>query len=865
MKISSKKIRSDFISFFENKKHKFVRSSPVLPINDPTLLFTNAGMNQFKDIFLGLKTANNKRAVNSQKCIRVSGKHNDLEEVGIDNYHHTLFEMLGNWSFGDYYKKEAIIWSWELLTELWKLDKNRLWVTVYKDDDEAELLWKEFTDVPHDRILRFGNKDNFWEMGETGPCGPCSEIHYYTGNDISKQKKEGVNSKEEYRELWNLVFIQFNRNSKGKLEELTSKYVDTGLGLERIVATLNKEVDHYKTDLFLPIIDEIIKMSGKSYDFQDGIPHRVIADHLRMVSFSLTDGIMPSNEGRGYVVRRVLRRACRFGRVLDIKNEFIYKLVDVLIEILAEAYPELKEKENHIKSVIEAEEKAFGITLDRGLKLFNDLCNNLKDKIISGEDAFKLYDTFGFPLDLTQLLAKEKKLTVDLKTFDKLMLNQRETARKQNKFQIDDDDNKWIEFDKNISESIFLGYEQNDIESNIVKYRKNDKYIELILDKTSFYAESGGQVGDAGKIENKDFCFIVHDTYYLGEFICHKGFIKKGDIKLQKNISVYSKYDKEKRRNIRLNHTATHLLHKALKEILGEHVQQAGSLVADDRLRFDLTHYQKISENEIDSIESLVNSQISNNIKLNTELKNYDQAKKEGAEALFGEKYEDEVRVVNVDGFSKELCGGTHVNRTGDILVFKIVSETSLAAGIRRIEAITGEEALIYLNKQNKIVSNLKINLQCKEDEILDKVYSYQDKIKILNEKLEESDNIKVESLIDDIFNEKLEKLKGIKFLTQKINLDINPKSLADISRRKFGSKGVGFFGISKGNKNIFLCVVTKDISEEINAGSIVKNVAEELGGKGGGSPSFAVTSFENAAMLGNALKIAVNKLKEII
>ena len=618
MDFSSEKIRKDFINFFENKQHTFVRSSPVMPIDDETLLFTNAGMNQFKKIFLGQERPKSKRVVNSQKCIRVSGKHNDLEEVGADEFHHTFFEMLGNWSFGDFYKKEIIMWSWELLTEVWKLDKQRLWVTVYKDDDEAEQLWKECTDVSHDRVLRFGNKDNFWEMGETGPCGPCSEIHFYIGDDLSKQESVGVNRESEYRELWNLVFIEFNRKTNGELEELPMKHVDTGAGLERLVATLNKTTDHYKTDLFLSIVKEIEKISGKDYSFQNGMPHRVISDHLRMVSFSLADGVMPSNEGRGYVVRRILRRAIRFGRVLEIKDEFLFNLVDALIKVLGSTYPELSEKKNHVKKVIESEEVSFGRTLDRGLILFDEICSQTKGILISGEDAFKLYDTYGFPLDLTQLLAKEKKLKIDNKKFDILMSKQKELARSKGKFSLNDEESKWYEFTPG-NNSDFVGYDIEEIESHICMYRFKKSKIEIVLSETPFYAESGGQIGDVGKIVADNFTFVVEDTYKDGDKICHLGAVEKGEISDMKNVKVMLKIDSLKRGKIKLNHTGTHLLHKALKIVLGDHVQQAGSLVSDEKLRFDLTHYQKINNNQIVEIENAVNKIIKENIILNVE------------------------------------------------------------------------------------------------------------------------------------------------------------------------------------------------------------------------------------------------------
>ena len=857
MNLSSKKIRNDFIRFFEEKQHKFVRSAPVKPIDDPTLLFTNAGMNQFKNIFLGNKSPDYTRVVNSQKCIRVSGKHNDLEEVGVDSYHHTFFEMLGNWSFGDYYKKEAIIWSWELLTEIWKLDKDRLWVTIYKDDDESGELWKNYTDINPSRILKFGNKDNFWEMGETGPCGPCSEIHYYVGDDIKKQSSNGVNNKDEYRELWNLVFIQYNRNKDGKLDNLKFKYVDTGLGLERISATLNNLDDHYLTDLFKPLIDKIITISKKDYSFKSGVPHRVIADHLRMISFSLSDGIMPSNEGQGYVVRRVLRRAVRFGRVLGIENEFLYLLINDLIDIQGETYPELVEKRKHIENVIKSEEKSFGRTLDRGLHLFEEI-SNIGKNTISGEDVFKLYDTYGFPLDLTELLASEKKMKIDKKKFEFLMSKQKEKGRSHNKFKSDVRDDDWVILDNSTNHSIFIGYEKDKTESKIIKYRISDVKIELVLKETPFYAESGGQVGDTGIIKNDKLKFLVENTYKIDDNICHYGTLKEGKLEEQKDVKISVEINSFNRLKIKSNHTATHLLHKALKNILGEHVQQAGSLVDVDRLRFDLTHYQKISNDEIISIEESVNSIIRKNINLNISIKDFNIAKKEGAEALFGEKYGDEVRVIDIKGFSKELCGGTHVKSTGDIGLFKIISETSLASGVRRIEALTGKKALSYLLKNETIISNLKIFLNCKGEEILNRVDELNINVKEKNDLIKKLMEENIKYKLSSSFKDHLKINNGIRIFTYSINEDFNPQLLADNIREQLQSNGIALISI---NSNItkLLCVSTKDISKNLQAGIIIKKIATELGLKGGGSKFFGLLSFNDNSIMEKAMNIGLN------
>ena len=642
--MNAKKIRSDFIKFFQDKDHRFIRSSPVVPFDDQTLLFTNAGMNQFKPIFLGSNKADYHRAVNTQKCIRVSGKHNDLEEVGVDVFHHTFFEMLGNWSFGDYYKKEAIKWSWELFTEVWGLDKSRLWVTVYKDDDEAHDIWLQETDIKKDRVLRFGEKDNFWEMGDTGPCGPCSEIHYYVGEEIEDQDPNGVNNTDEYWELWNLVFIQYDRQGDGELIDLPEKHIDTGAGLERIVTVLQDKKSNYETDLFQPIIKGIETITGSKY-LNDKVPHHVISDHIRMLSFAIADGAMPSNEGRGYVLRRILRRASRFGRMLGTKEPFLFKLVDYLIDVMGESFPELVEKKIHIEKVIESEESSFNSTLERGLSHFEKYISKHKGNAIPGKEAFKLYDTYGFPLDLTQLMAREQGLEVDEIGFHDNMKKQRDRAKASGNFKQVSSDLSWVVISDS-KDSIFLGYEQIESQSQICKYAITDDYTVLVLDKTPFYAESGGQIGDTGVIKIGDDTLTVMDCQKNGDEIHH---ICSGSFNNEKLLEpVLCIIDLNRRQRIRKNHTATHLLHAALKKTLGDHIQQAGSLVHPDYLRFDLTHSDKISNDEVSEIENLVNYEIQKNVRLDISIKNFDVAKSEGAEALFGEKYGDKVRVISI-------------------------------------------------------------------------------------------------------------------------------------------------------------------------------------------------------------------------
>ena len=864
MKYSSQKVRNDFIDFFTNKLHKFVRSSPVLPTDDPTLLFTNAGMNQFKDIFLSKKVSDYKRAVNSQKCIRVSGKHNDLEEVGVDLYHHTFFEMLGNWSFGDYYKKEAIKWSWELLTDIWKLDKKRLWVTVYKDDDESEKIWQEFTDIDSSRILKFGDKENFWEMGETGPCGPCSEIHYYIG-DLNKQNKDGVNKTDEYRELWNLVFMQFNRNENGQLEDLDQKHVDTGLGLERMVSTLNKLDDHYKTDLFYPIIEKIIEISNKDYTFNKGIPHRVIADHLRMISFSISDGVMPSNEGRGYVVRRVLRRAARYGRVLGINKSFLYLLYDSLLDILGESYPELVDKKDYVVKVIKSEEESFGKTLDRGLIIFEEICTQLKDEIISGEDVFRLYDTYGFPVDLTDLLAKEKKLKIDKDNFSLLMDKQRTKAREANKFKLGNKKIDWIFLSDVDTSSSFIGYDCNKSNSMIIKYRESEGNFEIVLDQTPFYAESGGQIGDIGAITGDDFKFIVSDTYKHGDDICHFGYFENGNISPDKKEKVIAEINLNRRKSIQLNHTGTHLLHKALKIVLGNDVQQAGSLVSYNHLRFDLTYYKKIKSSELDKIEDIVNQIILKNISLDVNIKKYSDAKSDGAEALFGEKYGDEVRVVNINGFSKELCGGTHVKNTSEIGLFKIISESSLASGVRRIEALTGQYAFSYFREKSNLLSKIRNTLMCNEEDMLNKI----ENLALLNKKYKkeiEGLNIKESKSIikESVKNNKVE-VNNVFVYSDVLNINIQPNILSDLIRDNIKVKGIGLVSTNLNGDNIIVCTITKDLDSSISAGNIIKKLAEEINLKGGGSNYMAMLKLSNNYSFKDALKKGLDIIREVI
>ncbi len=855
--MNAKKIRNDFIKFFQDRDHRFIRSSPVVPIDDQTLLFTNAGMNQFKPIFLGEHKADYQRAVNTQKCIRVSGKHNDLEEVGVDVFHHTFFEMLGNWSFGDYYKKEAIKWSWELFTDLWGLDKSRLWVTVYKDDDEAHDLWLEQTDIKKDRVLRFGDKENFWEMGDTGPCGPCSEIHYYVGEEVDDQDPNGVNNTDEYWELWNLVFIQYDRQGDGTLLDLPEKHIDTGAGLERIVTVLQNKKSNYETDLFQPIITGIENITGTKYN-KNKVSHHVIADHIRMLSFAIADGAMPSNEGRGYVLRRILRRASRYGRMLKKKDPFLYKLVDQVIEVMGESFPELVDKKTHIQKVIESEEISFNSTLERGLIHFEKYVNN-NANIISGDEAFKLYDTYGFPLDLTQLMAREHGLEVDETGFHKNMKKQRDRAKAAGNFKQVTEDLSWVVVSDN-QNSNFLGYEHIESDSDICKYAVTDNYTILVLDQTPFYAESGGQIGDTGIIISGDDKLNVLDCQKSGEEIHH---ICSGTFNKERlSEKVTCRVDYKRRQNIRKNHTATHLLHAALKKTLGDHVHQAGSLVHPEYLRFDLTHSEKISNQEILEIENLVNKEIQRNVALDIAIKNFDVAKAEGAEALFGEKYGDEVRVIAIGEFSMELCGGTHVDRTGDIGLLKIIEESSLAAGIRRLVAVTGPEAISYIQTNADIINKLQAILGTKADEISFRVNHLIEERKELEKKLKHKrskSSINAKTLMEEC-----QKYKDYNILVSNVDFESldELKAFGDEILNVLGS-GIAVLGSDKSDKPIVVIVVTNDIIDKgINAGNLAKIIGNEMGGGGGGKPSLATAGGKDLNTYALAMKKSIDLIK---
>jgi len=847
---TSKEIRDQFLTFFKERGHRIVPSSSVIPYDDPTLLFTNAGMNQFKDVFLGKGSRDYKRAANTQKCIRVSGKHNDLEEVGFDTYHHTFFEMLGNWSFGDYYKKEAIKWAWELLTKVWGLPKERLYATVYKDDDEAMELWKKVTDIKHSHILKFGEKENFWEMGETGPCGPCSEIHINLSQDPDNSSLVNAGT-PECIEIWNLVFIQYNRENDGTLTELPAKHIDTGMGFERITAVLQGKKSNYDTDIFQPIIKKIEQISGFSYEEEKNqAPMRVIADHIRTLSFAIADGALPSNEGRGYVLRRILRRAARFGRKLNLNDAFLYKLVEVLTEQMSYIFPEIKLQKDLIEKTLMAEEKSFASALDRGIELFEKIAANAanSDRIIKGNEAFTLYDTYGFPIDLTLLMAKEKNLVVDLQKFNLLLEEQKKRAREasKNKFASSVEVINLNEFSTDGAiNTEFVGYDFFEVEAKIIAVQKKLEYIYIALDKTPFYVEAGGQIDDLGTIEYEGEEYEVIDVSNAGGAIIHiVANPNNTDFELGKIVKA--KIDKKRRLKIMRNHSATHLLHAALRKFLGGHVQQAGSYVGPDRLRFDFNHISKLTDEEINKIENWVNEKILEAIPLThyREIE-FEKAKKMGALMFFGDKYGDKVNVVQFGEVSAEFCGGSHVRNTSEIGALKIISESSIAAGVRRIEAVTGTGILDYAKSlETKIIS-----LESKINEVNDE----------LRKKEKELSSYAIEKKIKEIEKliEKPTRFENIKICKGIIEADNEEmlKDLASVLRGKLGS-GVGVLASVIGEKVSIACVVSDDLIKEKNlsAGKIAGELAKKVGGGGGGRPTLATAGGKDTSKINEVI-----------
>jgi alanyl-tRNA synthetase len=856
--MTSRQIRQQFLDFFRSKGHRVVNSSPVVPFDDPTLLFTNAGMNQFKDVFLGSGSREYNRAADTQKCIRVSGKHNDLEEVGHDTYHHTLFEMLGNWSFGDYYKKEAIKWAWELLTEVWKLPKERLWATVYKDDNESLELWKSETDINPKHILKFAEKDNFWEMGETGPCGPCSEIHVNISDDLENAELVNAGS-PECIEIWNLVFIQYNRDETGKLNELPAKHVDTGMGFERVCAVLQNKKSNYDTDVFTPIINAVAELSKVKYDKEeDRIPMRVIADHIRALTFAIADGAVPGNDGRGYVLRRILRRAARYGRKINLNEPFLYNLVDILAETMGDVFPEVVEKKDYVKKVIKAEEESFNATLDRGIELFDDVVKKLikqKVKIVPGEDVFKLYDTFGFPVDLTNVMAREIDFAIDEDGFNKLMEQQKERGREASKDKfaaVNITLNDLSEFNlTDPNPTIFTGYDELKTKAVITGLKQDGDNTLVILDKSPFYVESGGQTDDLGKIIVDSNSYDVVDVTKIDNHVIH--IINSNSRILKPGVEVVAEVDETRRWDIMRNHSVTHFLHKALRTVLGTHVQQAGSYVGPDRLRFDFTHFAKLTVDEIQKIESIVNEQTRKNYPLNHHRNTpFDEAKKMGALMFFGDKYGDNVNVVQFGDFTMEFCGGTHVHNSSEIGLLKILSESSIASGVRRIEAVTGAGVEKYIHTQ---AEQLKLSEQ-KIEELLDVKKKLEKEVAELRmkEKLEQLDHILSLSSEE----------KNVKIFKGKVHADSMDelKAFGDELRNKIKS-GVGVLIAQIEDKVGIVAVVSDDLIKEkkLSAGKIVGELAKLVGGGGGGRPHLATAGGKDVAQIVTAL----SKVEKIV
>ncbi|EOZ4665959.1 alanine--tRNA ligase [Proteus mirabilis] len=850
MSKSTAEIRQAFLDFFHTKGHQIVPSSSLVPNNDPTLLFTNAGMNQFKDVFLGLDNRPYSRATTAQRCVRAGGKHNDLENVGYTARHHTFFEMLGNFSFGDYFKHDAINFAWELLTgkEWFNLPKERLWVTVYATDDEAYDIWNKEVGVPAERIIRIGDNkgapfasDNFWQMGDTGPCGPCTEIFYDHGDHIwggppGTPEEDG----DRYIEIWNIVFMQFNRKSDGTMDPLPKPSVDTGMGLERITAVLQHVNSNYDIDLFRALIKSVAEVTNATDLANKSL--RVIADHIRSCSFLVCDGVIPSNEGRGYVLRRIIRRAVRHGYMLGAKDTFFYKLVAPLIDVMAEAGKELKNQQEIVEKVLKTEEEQFARTLERGLQLLDEELEKLTGDTLAGETAFRLYDTYGFPLDLTADVCRERNIKVDEEGFELAMEEQRKRARESSGFGTDY--NELIKVD---SRSDFSGYDHNEQQGTINAIFHNGQTVTelkageegiIFLDKTAFYAESGGQVGDKGLLIGKDSQFEVTDTQKYGKAIGHIGKVISGSFIVNHKINAI--IDVARRDAIRLNHSATHLLHAALRQVLGTHVTQKGSLVNDKYLRFDFSHFEAVKPEQLREIEDIVNAQIRLNSPVVTELMDLEDAKQKGAMALFGEKYEERVRVLTMGDFSTELCGGTHAARTGDIGLFRIMSESGTAAGIRRIEAITGATAIESVHEQSDLISLVAHALKSDGSNLVEKIKTVQEKYRSLEKELQQLKDQQAAQESSSLGSQ-AKNVKGIKLLVRELN-NVEPKMLrtmVDDLKNQLGSAIIVLSTISDGKVSLIVGV-TKDLTAKIKAGELISFVAQQIGGKGGGRPDMA-------------------------
>lgn len=863
MTLSTADIRQKFIEFFQQHGHQAEASSSLVPADDPTLLFTNAGMNQFKDVFLGKEKRVYTRAATSQRCVRAGGKHNDLENVGYTARHHTFFEMLGNFSFGDYFKQEAIKFAWSFLTETLQLPAEKLLVTVYAEDDDAYGIWQNEIGLPEDKIIRIATSDNFWSMGDTGPCGPCSEIFYDHGEHIwggppGTPEEDG----DRFIEIWNLVFMQFNKQPDGTMQPLPSPSIDTGMGLERISAIMQNVHSNYEIDLFVHLIDAAAKVTGTTD--KDNKSLRVIADHIRSCAFLVCDGVVPSNEGRGYVLRRIIRRAVRHGYKLGAKDIFFYKLVGALCEQMGEAYPEINERREMIEKILRVEEEQFAKTLERGLAILNDTLANLDGDTIPGDVIFKLYDTYGFPVDLTNDIARENDIKLDVEGFDAAMQAQRTRAQQASNFGVDYSDSLTID-----ATTTFTGYSDNEAQAKVVELIVNNESTEsladgdeaiVVLDSTPFYAESGGQIGDTGLLVCGDSEFQVVDTKPIGNAFAHRG-VMKGELKA--GDSVVAKINVEQRDAIRLNHSATHLLHAALREVLGEHVSQKGSLVDASKLRFDFSHFEGVTVEQLVTIERIVNTEIRKNHTLKTELMELDEAKASGAMALFGEKYDEKVRVVSMGDFSVELCGGTHVERTGDIGFFTILSESGIAAGVRRIEAITGQNAADYAQGQFGKLGKVATHLKTDSDGLMGKVEAMQSQIKQLEKELQQAKSKLASQQGADMLSS-TQDISGVKVLVSRLE-NAEPKSLRpmmDDLKNRMGS-GIIVLGAVNGEKVNLIVGVTKDLTATVKAGELVNFIAAQVGGKGGGRPDMAQAGGDNPEKLDNALNSVNDWLKD--
>ena len=854
-RLSSNEVRQAFLDFFAERGHEVVASSPLVPGNDPTLLFTNAGMVQFKDVFLGLEKRNYDRAVTSQRCVRAGGKHNDLENVGYTARHHTFFEMLGNFSFGDYFKREAIQYGWDFLTGTLGLPEDRLWVTVFEDDDEAADIWLKEMKIDPARFTRMGEKDNFWAMGDTGPCGPCSEIFYDHGPDVEGGPPGSPDEDgDRYVEVWNLVFMQFDRSQDGTLTPLPKPSVDTGMGLERIAAVMQGVHSNYEIDLFANLIEATARTVGVDNDGSSSL--NVIADHIRASAFLIVDGVLPGNEGRGYVLRRIIRRAIRHGKKLGTNEPFFFKLVGPLADEMGDAYPELPKARAHVEKVLKKEELRFAETLDQGMDILENAIRELSGNSIPGDIVFKLYDTYGFPVDLTADIARERGLVIDEEGFEAAMGQQRDRARAASKFAASTDGS--IQTD---AESVFCGYEGTEGSGTIVALYRDGEQVEalsagdegaVILSSTPFYAESGGQIGDTGILVETGKLFQVVDTQKNGKAIVHYGAVEEGELRADDSLDAI--VDEERRQAIRLNHSATHLMHAALRKVLGDHVQQKGSLVAPDRLRFDFSHYEPVTPEQIAEIEKLVNDEIRSNVAAETRQMSYDDAVASGAIALFGEKYDDEVRVLNFGGFSIELCGGTHVNRTGDIGVFRITHETGIASGVRRIEAVTGRGALEWIDAREQTLAQVAGLLKSNPDQAAARVEQLLLQNKDLQKRLATARHALLTGEGSDQEDE-IQEVAGIKVLAARLH-DVDASLLREaVDRAKDKlQNAVIVLGTVDDGKVLLAAGVTKNNTDRIRAGDLIKPVAEKVGGKGGGRPDFAQAGGSKPEALDDAL-----------